>query len=111
MATAEESSGQRTFHAALGVRKALEKQGLIPTKANVFTLEAHARRSRLIYAKALGERCEVGTISWIPPEDRSGPWWNSSERAEALIKETIGYLFELLLNSGRLSNSPDGAAG
>lgn len=104
-ARAQETDAQRTFEAAIAVRRALAARGIRLGSANVFTLGVHARRSRLIFAKAL-PGTEVGGISWRPAAYAPGPWWRSSERAEDLVKETVGYGFELLLNSGRLSNSP-----
>lgn len=105
-APAAETEAQRTFATALAARRALEAHGLHPAAVNVFTLGAHARRSRLIFAKVLPATTKVGCISWLPPEYRHESWWQSSERAQDLIKESVGYTFELLLNSGRLSNGP-----
>jgi uncharacterized SAM-binding protein YcdF (DUF218 family) len=106
-APARDTESQRTFEAALAVRQLLDARGLPSKAVNVFTIGAHARRSRLIFAKALPAGTKVGCISWTPPDYHpSGPWWQSSDRAEDLIKETAGYWFELLLNSGRRSNAP-----
>jgi len=104
-APAPDTKAQRTFASAITVRQTLEERGLHLANANVFTLGVHARRSRLIFAKAL-PGTEVGVVSWTPSAYSPGPWWRSSERAEDLIKETAGWLFEALLNSGRMSNSP-----
>lgn len=109
-APAPEVHAQRTFSSALAVRQVLDQRGLRFSTANVFTLGVHARRSRLVFAKVLPDT-QVGAISWRPSAYSPEPWWHSSERAEDLIKETVGYLFELLLNSGRSSNSvPKGNA-
>lgn len=106
-APAHDTEGNRTFEASLAVRETLEKRGLRVQNANVFTLGAHARRSRLVFAKVLSPGTSVGAIAWIPEDyRRAEPWWKSSERALDLLKETVGYFFELLLNSGRLSNHP-----
>lgn len=105
-APALETEAQRTFEAAITVRRALDQRGLHPVSANVFTSGAHARRSRLVFAKALGPTIEVGSISWKPKDYSPGPWWKSSQRAQDLIKETVGWLFEKLLNSGRNSDFP-----
>ncbi|MDB6077313.1 MAG: cytosine deaminase [Akkermansiaceae bacterium] len=105
-APATDTESQRTFQAALAVRRILDARGVRPHAVNLFTLGAHARRSRLVLAKVLPSSTSVGCIAWKPPSYPPGPWWNSSERAEDFLKETVGYLFELLLNSGRLSNSP-----
>lgn len=103
-APAPETDAQRTFNAALAVRRTLAERGLLIERANVFTEGVHARRSRLVYAKALPQTA-VGVISWRPPAYANAPWWHSSERALELLKESAGYFYELLLNSGRFSNS------
>lgn len=104
-APAEDSKSQRTFSMAVAVRDALIGHGVRPANLNVFTKAAHARRSRLVYAKVLPSGTNVGVIAWSPREDLAGPWWKSSSRALTLLKESVGYIFELVLNSGRTSNS------
>ena len=103
-AQALETEEQRTFAYAISAKRTLQANGIKPGAINVFTLGAHARRSRLIHAKAFGSETKVGVVAWLPQDYGTGPWWRSSERAETLLKETIGYWFELLLNSGRTSN-------
>jgi hypothetical protein len=101
-----ETQNQRTFESAVAVRRALEARNLHPAAINVLTIGAHARRSRSIFAKVLGPETRVGVISYTPSTYAPGPWWKSSDRAEDLLKETVGWLFETFLNSGRTSNSP-----
>lgn len=107
-APAPDVESHRTFESAVVVRDALKEHGLQPNFVNVFTFGVHARRSRLVFAKVLDPVAKVGVISWIPEGYSDGPWWKSSERSLSLIKETVGYLFEVLLNSGRSSNHPTG---
>lgn len=106
IAPARDTESHRTFEAALAVRQTLEQRGLHFKNVNVFTLGVHARRSRLVFAKALPAGTAVGVIAWSPPDYRPEPWWRSSSRALDLMKETVGWLFEAGLNSGRTSNSP-----
>jgi hypothetical protein len=106
----EETEGQRTFQSAVAVWRALDARGIHPDAVNLFTMAAHARRSRLIYSKVFEPRIKVGIIAWTPPDYRVASWWQSSDRAQEVIKETAGYAFELLFNSGRRSNSPVGNA-
>jgi len=106
-APAADVESQRTFESARAVRAVLLARGNVPSAVNIFTLRAHARRSQLIFAKVLGPQIRVGVVSWAPVTDGGGPWWESSERAVDLIKETAGWLFEFLLNSGRWSNQPN----
>ncbi len=106
LATPKETEAHRTFESAVAVWQALVAQGIRPKGLNVFTKGPHARRSRLVFAKVFEPGSKVGVVSWIPPGYPAEPWWKSSERADDLLKETVGYAFELLLNSGRTSNSP-----
>lgn len=101
VARADDNGNQRTHASAVAVRRELAALKLQPAAVNVITIGAHARRSRLIFARVL-KPVEVGVISWTPPEyDRAEPWWRSSDRSEEIVKETAGYPFELLFWSGR----------
>jgi DUF218 domain len=100
-APAADTETHRTYESAVAVRETLQKRAIFPRGVNIFTLGVHSRRSRLVFAKALSST-PVGAVSWFPKVYPPGPWWKSSERAEDLVKETVGYPFELLLNSGRL---------
>jgi len=104
-APALETKSQRTFESALAVRRVLDARRLQPAAVNIFTVGAHAKRSRLVFAKTLAAGTRVGVISVTPIGYPSGPWWKSTERADVFLKETVGWLYELLLNSGRTSNS------
>jgi hypothetical protein len=97
---------QRTFVSVAAAWKALENKGVRPKVLNVFTLGPHARRSRLLYAKVFGPATQVGVIAFVPPEYEVEPWWLSKQRTLCLLKELVGYPFEILLNSARSSNSP-----
>jgi uncharacterized SAM-binding protein YcdF (DUF218 family) len=105
VAPAQNTESQRTYESAVAVWRALQSKGIQPRTLNVFTVGAHARRSLLVFSKACQPETQVGVISWVPPGYEVAPWWRSSERARELIAETAGYMYELLLNSGRGSNS------
>jgi uncharacterized SAM-binding protein YcdF (DUF218 family) len=100
---------ERTYACAVAVCQALRARDLWPNAFNVFTLGSHARRSRLVFAKANHFGTKVGVIGWVQPRDKSLKWWQSSERAKEFVAETVAYGYELLLNSGRTSNSADSA--
>ena len=85
-APAQDSKSQRTFSMAVAVREALTARGLKPVNINIFTKAAHARRSRLVYAKVQPSGTRVGVISWISKEESVGPWWKSSDRALTLLR-------------------------
>jgi len=104
VAPTNESENQRTYHAALAVRRALEARGPLPAAINVWTRSTHARRSRLVFAKVFGSKTHVGVIAWSRTGSLAKPWWRSSERSRDFLEETVGYFFERLLNSGRWSS-------
>ena len=97
---------QRTFASVAAAWQALETRDVHPKVLNVFTLGPHARRSRLIYAKVFGPATQVGVVAFVPPKYGVEPWWLSTKRTACLFKESVGYPFEILLNSARSSNSP-----
>ena len=68
---------------------------------NVFTFGSDAGRSHLVNEKAYGPGTEVGVIAWEPSAYAAGPWWRSSERSIEFLVQSVGYFYELLLNSGR----------
>jgi uncharacterized SAM-binding protein YcdF (DUF218 family) len=104
LASAGEVKKHRTFAAAAAALKALSDQGIMPEAINVFTIGPHARRSRLVFAKTFGSTTKVGSIAWTKPRDRHLRWWESSSMAREMIVESIGYFYEVLLDSGRDSN-------
>jgi hypothetical protein len=106
VAKAENTERHRTFESAVAVWRALQSAGIAPKRLNVFTIGPHARRSGLVFSKVNSQGAEVGVLGWIPPEYKTEPWWRSSDRSRELMEETAGYLYEVLLNSGRRSNSP-----
>jgi hypothetical protein len=109
-ATSENTESHRTFESAVAVWTTLQAAGIQPEGLNVFTFGPHARRSALVFAKVNANGPKVGVIGWIPPDYISEPWWRSSERSRELLDETVGYLYEILLNSGRHSNAPQAAS-
>jgi uncharacterized SAM-binding protein YcdF (DUF218 family) len=105
LAPTMETESHRTFQSAVAVQRALEARGIRPKNLNVFTLGPHAMRSVLVFAKVLTPKTNVGVVAWLPSKYKTEPWWRSSERSRELIEETVGYLYEVLLNSGRRSDA------
>lgn len=106
VATAEYTESGRTFESAVAVWRALQAAGIHPKTVNVFTFGPHARRSQLVFAKVDEPGTDVGVIGWVPPGYAAIPWWRSSERARDMLEETAGFMYEVLFDSGRSSNSP-----
>lgn len=100
-AAPDESTARRTLGCALATHAALARLPFRPKHVTIFTLGAHARRSRIVYAGALPEY-EVGCLAWRPTPAFAGPWWRSSDRAEDLLKESVGCLLEASRRAVRL---------
>jgi hypothetical protein len=98
---------ERTFKSATAAWRALQNKGIHPKDINVLTLGPHARRSRLVYNKVFAPATDIGVIAWVPSGYGASPWWQSRRLMNCFLKEIVGYPYEVLLNSGRISNSPD----
>ncbi len=81
----------RTYTAALTLANWLRIDGVRLTKVHLITEDTHARRSRLLYEKALGKGVKVG-VTAIPPADYDpGRWWRSSVGVRSVMGETLAY--------------------
>jgi hypothetical protein len=63
----------------------------------VLTEDVHARRSQLLFAKALGPEISVGIIAVPNPDYDARRWWRYSEGVKDVISETAAYLYTKLL--------------
>jgi hypothetical protein len=87
----------RTYNMAVALRNWLRAHDLSPAKVNLITVGPHSRRSRLLFAKALGKGVRVGTLA-VPPNDYDERrWWNSSQGVRAVIGEALAYGYARLL--------------
>ena len=64
---------------------------------NVYSLGAHARRTRLLYQKALGRKVKVGIIACPDPRYDGKRWWASTQGFREVMDEAIAYLYARLL--------------
>ena len=96
IAAATNTRVDRTYGSAVAVRSILRTQGASNAAVNVFTEEAHARRSRLLFARGLGAEVRVGVVPFKNEHYDSARWWASSEGAKTVIEETVAYLYARL---------------
>lgn len=90
-------SRDRTYHSALALRGWLDARTPRPEKIDVVTLGLHARRSKLLFSKALGEEIEVGVIAIPNAEYDATAWWRYSEGVKEMVAEVAGYLYAKLI--------------
>ncbi|HOX56722.1 MAG TPA: YdcF family protein [Candidatus Paceibacterota bacterium] len=87
----------RTYNTAVCLKHWLREQGLVRTRVNLITVGPHARRSRLVFEKALGRGVTVGiqaapVIGYDPAR-----WWQSSAGVRHVTGELIAYAYARLL--------------
>lgn len=86
----------RTYTSAVSLKKWFESHHLAVSRVHLMTEGPHARRSRLLFQKALGKKIKVG-ITAIPLRDYDPQhWWRSSAGVRAVIDESIAYVYARL---------------
>ncbi len=87
----------RTYATALTLRHWWQDHGIAPAKVNLITGGPHARRSRLMFEKALGKRVIVGVIA-VPAKDYDERrWWRYSQGVRTILSEALAYTYARLL--------------
>jgi hypothetical protein len=94
------ASRDRTFESALALREWLSQSGLVVRSLDVYSKGAHARRTWLLFRKALGSDIAVGIIAADPDYDAER-WWTSSSGVRAVVGESVAYLYARFLFSPR----------
>jgi hypothetical protein len=83
----------RTYASALALRRWLTISGANIHSVNVYSLGVHARRSRLLFQRALGASVPVGCIAAKDSSFDPACWWRYSAGVEGVIFESVGYLY------------------
>lgn len=83
----------RTYASALALRRWIRAQGMSVHALNLLTLGPHARRSRMIFEKALGPAIRVGVIAVKDDAYDTECWWTSSAGVRTVIGESIAYIY------------------
>lgn len=86
------SAQDRTFMSAVMVREWARRSGVEVRAIDVFSVGAHARRSRLLYQKAFGPEVKVGALA-ARHEYADEAWWRSAEGAREVLDQAIAYLW------------------
>jgi uncharacterized SAM-binding protein YcdF (DUF218 family) len=87
----------RTYGSAVALRNWFRDQNMAVSGINVVTEDLHARRTRLLFQKALGDKVAVGVIA-IPNLDYDAKrWWRYSEGLKNVLSETASYVYARLL--------------
>jgi uncharacterized SAM-binding protein YcdF (DUF218 family) len=83
----------RTYSSAIALRNWLREHDMQVRSLNIVTEGAHARRTRMLFEKALGSNVAVGVISVPSPDFDARHWWLYSEGVEEVVTEGVAYLY------------------
>jgi len=87
----------RTYGSAIALRDWFREHDMRVRSLNVLTENVHARRSRLLFSKALGTGISVGIIAVPNPDYDASRWWWYSEGVKDVSSEAIAYLYARFL--------------
>ena len=97
MVPAREVGRDRTYTSAVALRDWFRAHGQTVAALNVYTQDAHARRTRLLFQEAFGPQVAVGIIAVPDPDYDPAHWWRYSEGVRVVLGENIAYLYARLL--------------
>ena len=80
---------ERTYLSAVQVREWAQRSGARLGAIDVFSVGAHARRSRAVYRLAFGSDVEIGVLAAVPQDFDAQRWWASSSGVKSVIGEIL----------------------
>ena len=89
----------RTYASAVALKEWLLAHEPQVRAVNVATEDAHGRRTRLLFQKALGPDIKVGVIPLRNPDYDPDRWWQYSEGVREVIGESLAYIYVKLFFS------------
>lgn len=90
---APKSAQERTFLSAVMLREYAKKTGFPLDAVDIISAGPHARRTRLLFQMALGEKIRVGIMAAQPSGFEPETWWKSSMGVETMVFQALGYVW------------------
>jgi uncharacterized SAM-binding protein YcdF (DUF218 family) len=87
----------RTYGSALALRNWFREHNMAVSGVDVVTEDLHARRTRLLFQKALGDKVAVGVIAAPNPDYDPKRWWHYSAGVKEVVSEAAAYAYARLL--------------
>jgi Uncharacterized conserved protein len=100
----------RTYGSAVALRNWFHDHNMAVSSINVVTEDLHARRTRLLFQKALGKDVQVGIIAVANVDYPANRWWHYSDGVREVIGESIAYIYARFFFYPSVSSSDKGAA-
>ncbi|MFP4681108.1 MAG: YdcF family protein [Chitinispirillaceae bacterium] len=89
-------SKDRTHTSAVALKRWLEKTGSEVRSLDLYSFDAHSRRSALLFRRALGKEYEIGVIALPDLSYDSSNWWRTSMGFRMVMGEIIAYAYALI---------------
>ncbi len=86
----------RTYGSAVALRNWFRDHNMAVSSIDVVTEDLHARRTRLLFQKALGDKVAVGVIAIPNPDYDANHWWSYSEGVKDVVSEAFAYIYARL---------------
>ena len=91
--TAPTAVQHRTYTAALTLRDWLRESEPQTKAVNIFTIGPHARKSLVLFSRALGPHIDVGVIAGTDDDYNLDYWWMSIQGTYVISRKLLGYLY------------------
>jgi len=86
----------RTYASAIALQNWFREHNMPVRSINVITEDVHARRTCLLFKKALGHNVAVGVIAVPNPDYDARHWWRYSEGVKDVFAESAAYIYARL---------------
>ncbi|MGB9473588.1 MAG: ElyC/SanA/YdcF family protein, partial [Candidatus Udaeobacter sp.] len=87
----------RTYGSAVALRNWFRDHNIVVSGINIVTEDVHARRTRLLFQKALGKNVPVGIIAVANADYPANEWWHYSQGLKTVVSEFAAYLYARFL--------------
>ena len=82
-----------TYTSAIALKKWLSGAAVKCDSLDIYSQGAHARRTRMVFQKALGDKIEVGVIAGDDRGYDPHRWWASNTGARSVVYEMIACIY------------------
>lgn len=87
----------RTYGSAVALRNWFREHNMPVSAIDVVTEDLHARRTRLLFQKAFGDKVTIGIIAIPNPDYDAKQWWRYSAGVKDVASEAAAYVYARLL--------------
>ena len=94
-----------TYAAGLSIKKWMTNSGLSTKSLNICSLGPHARRTRLLFEKALGDNVDVGVFALESRDYDPRAWWRTSKGVRTVLDEVIAWVYARFLFWPKVAHS------